>query len=490
MDGQVALYLRKSRGDAEKDVLAKHRTRLMEFCHNRCWNDPVIFEEIGSSDSIEGRPEFQRLLEEVSRGRFSTVVVHDLDRLGRGDIVDQAVIRQAFQLGECTIATPTQMYDPTQDDNELGLDVMGLLARYEYKKISRRLQDGTIGSAKQGRWAKGKTPMPYVLDRQSGHLVVDQQQLVVYRAIVDKCLEGYSMTQVALWLNRQGIQAPKGGTWSPGTVKALVKKRVHLGEIIFGQVSVKTRGKKHTETKQPRESWIVVPGAHEAVKTELEHARLLELLERRRTVPKRARAGAHVLSGLLHCETCNYTLQVQKDKHQGLVKPCRRFIPGGGTCGNRGGSVEPVLLAIREVLNQHREVLLAGGFDIRQDKDLAERLLAERRAELSKLEAAKVRAKDMYQDGIIDKEELKERLGALDRQTEERQQQIDELRSAAEQSELTASERLERVQAALERFDELELSDQERNRLLRQIIRAVRWFRGADGVVRVTVDLL
>ena len=56
----VALYLRKSRG--EEEDLIKHETILIDMCKKNDWKY-VIFKEIATSDSIELRPIFQKLLE-------------------------------------------------------------------------------------------------------------------------------------------------------------------------------------------------------------------------------------------------------------------------------------------------------------------------------------------------------------------------------------------------------------------------------------------
>lgn len=56
----VAIYLRKSRDDkSEEDVLANHRLELVELAQK--YNlKYVIYEEIGTSDSIEFRPELKK----------------------------------------------------------------------------------------------------------------------------------------------------------------------------------------------------------------------------------------------------------------------------------------------------------------------------------------------------------------------------------------------------------------------------------------------
>lgn len=69
----VAIYLRKSRNEEgvdDDEVLLKHRNQLLHFVEENKFKYDM-FQEIGSSDTIEFRPEFSRLLErnEVKIGR-------------------------------------------------------------------------------------------------------------------------------------------------------------------------------------------------------------------------------------------------------------------------------------------------------------------------------------------------------------------------------------------------------------------------------------
>ena len=55
---EAAIYLRKSRedSDGEEDVLLKHETTLTDLARQNTWRY-VIYPEVGSSDSIEFRPD-------------------------------------------------------------------------------------------------------------------------------------------------------------------------------------------------------------------------------------------------------------------------------------------------------------------------------------------------------------------------------------------------------------------------------------------------
>jgi site-specific DNA recombinase len=67
----VAIYLRKSRGDGEED-LDKHKRDLIELAKANAWKY-VIYAEIGSADTIADRPKMVELLSDLKRDQFDAV---------------------------------------------------------------------------------------------------------------------------------------------------------------------------------------------------------------------------------------------------------------------------------------------------------------------------------------------------------------------------------------------------------------------------------
>src|SRR5690554_1029672 len=105
----VAIYLRQSRGDIDID-LEKHRLLLIERCKDIGANY-VEYAEIGTSDSIDDRPAFMELLEDIKLNLFDAVAVSDIDRLGRGGDKDWALIEEIFRNEEIYIITPEKVFN-------------------------------------------------------------------------------------------------------------------------------------------------------------------------------------------------------------------------------------------------------------------------------------------------------------------------------------------------------------------------------------------
>ena len=138
------LYLRKSRADAEAEArgegetLARHQSTLMATAKALGLSITEIYKEIVSGDSIAARPVMQHLLSEVEQGIWQGVLVMEIERLARGDTIDQGIVAQTFQYSSTLIITPTKTYDPNNEFDREYFEFGLFMSRREYQTIKRR----------------------------------------------------------------------------------------------------------------------------------------------------------------------------------------------------------------------------------------------------------------------------------------------------------------------------------------------------------------
>ena len=83
------MYLRKSRLDMEAeargegDTLARHRRTLLDLARRMGISITQIYEEVVSGETIDARPEVQKLLRDVEAGRWKGVLCMEVERLAR-----------------------------------------------------------------------------------------------------------------------------------------------------------------------------------------------------------------------------------------------------------------------------------------------------------------------------------------------------------------------------------------------------------------------
>ena len=149
---QYIIYLRKSRKDMEAealgqtDTLKRHRAALLSLSESRGLNVIEICEEVVTGDSIAVRPEVQKVLQLVETGNYAGVIVMEVERLARGDTIDQGIIAQTFKYSDTRIITPNKTYDPNNEMDEEYFEFGLFMSRREYNTIKRRLSRGKEAS--------------------------------------------------------------------------------------------------------------------------------------------------------------------------------------------------------------------------------------------------------------------------------------------------------------------------------------------------------
>ena len=122
--GHYVIYLRKSRADAEAEsrgegeTLLKHEKALIALAQRKNFLVAEIYREIVSGETIAARPLMQKLLGEVGAGRWAGVLVMEVERLARGDTIDQGVVAQTFKYSGTKIITPNKTYNPLDEFDE------------------------------------------------------------------------------------------------------------------------------------------------------------------------------------------------------------------------------------------------------------------------------------------------------------------------------------------------------------------------------------
>lgn len=495
----VAEYLRKSRGETTEDLI-KHKTILEELCKSRGWVY-VVYEEVETGESLFARPVMQQLLRDVEDNIYDAVVCVDLDRLGRGDLVDWGQIKRVFQKTNTYMVTPSSLYNLNDDNEEFAVDLQTLFARREYKKITHRLSMGKKVGAKLGAWTNGTPPMPYEYQEwidpatnkryyNEKGLVVNLQKLSIYKFMVDSFIKDKRSTNEIAWeLNRRNIPSPRGGRWCNMTVRRLLVDETHLGKII----SNKTKGDGHKNKspnkqpfqKIPKEQWTVVENRHEAIKTQDEHEKILIGIQRNLKSPYRRSDHYYPLKGLIKCGLCGYGLPLEYKRGKDLiVKKCWHKDYLGNKCPNSSGKAQYIIDAIDEQLKEYEEQIrkeIESCED--QSTDLIQLQIKTIMDKLNKKDIALKRARIAYDEGVDTLDEYRSAKERILKEVDELENQlsIENLKLQKAQS-ITNHEKLHYIEEFRRSRWEDELDDKELNDLYKTIISSIIWTKQGDNI--------
>ena len=99
-----------------------------------------VFKDKGYSGKNTDRPEFQKLLEEIRKGKVRRVVVYKLDRISRS-ILDFANMMELFQEYDVEFVSSTEKFDTSTPMGRAMLNICIVFAQLERETIQKRVTD-------------------------------------------------------------------------------------------------------------------------------------------------------------------------------------------------------------------------------------------------------------------------------------------------------------------------------------------------------------
>ncbi len=316
------IYLRKSRADLEAEAhgegesLSRHEAALMALAKSRRLTVTKIFREIVSGETITARPEMQALLREVEAGLWEGVLVMEIERLSRGDTIDQGIVYRAFSYSGTLIVTPSKTYDPNDEFDQEFFEFGLFMSRREYKTINRRMQRGRLSSVKEGKFAGNKAPYGYArvkLPKEKGWILQPDEHADVVRKIFAWFTDPVSpigSSLIVRRLNDAGIPSPSGDFWTPAAVLSLLKNPVYCGFLRWGwRATVKSIQDGLVTVSRPvAKDNTLFRGLHEPLVTKEQFDAAQEILARWKGIPGPKRPLQNPLSGIVCCADCGRTM--------------------------------------------------------------------------------------------------------------------------------------------------------------------------------------
>ena len=464
----VVMYLRKSRADmeleakGEMETLARHEKILLSIAKKQKLTVLDIYKELVSGDSISSRPLMQKLIEEVETGKWEGVLVMEVERLARGDTIDQGIVARAFKAGNTKIITPSKTYDPSNEFDEEYFEFGLFMSRREYKTINRRIQRGRVQSAKDGKYL-GSVP-PYGYDRiripnDKGYTLTPNAEADVVRMIYDMYLNGDGCTVIANQLDALKIKPRSGDYWSRASILDILKNPVYIGKIQW------SKGNQN----------ILVDGLHEPI-IDIKTFEKAQDIRKQNTRPP-LKIGATLqnpLSGLIVCKKCGYTMNRLGANSRNRYDTIR--------CSNRycDNVSAPIYLVEKKLLSEFRDWLNDYSLTIKDTKDddnkddLKRKQLKNMYAEVKKIELQINKTYDLLEQEIYTIEVFKARNKSLSTQKDELLKSISELEQELSTPKQTPELDISEIRKVLDTYARLK-SIEGKNKILKTLLNKVEY---------------
>ena len=325
---RAAIYARvSSEQQAEAGTISSQIVALTE----RVQADGLVMEkecafiDDGYSGATLVRPALERLRDTASTGALDRVYVHSPDRLARKYAYQVLLVDELKRCGvELIFLNHTLGRSPEED---MLLQVQGMVAEYERAKILERSRRGKLHAARRGR-ANVLSGAPYgyrYVNCQEGagearYEIVFEEARIVRQIYEWVGRDRLSIGEVCRRLQAQGVCSARGKNyWDRASVWGVLKNPAYKGTAAFGKTRIAERNfrlrpqrgqaeqpqRAYSVQDVPRAEWLYIP-VPPLVEERLYETVQEQLEENRKRSRQSARGARHLLQGLLACKCCGY----------------------------------------------------------------------------------------------------------------------------------------------------------------------------------------
>lgn len=505
---EYCIYLRKSRADfeaeshGEGETLSRHRTALLALAKRQNLSVTKIYEEVVSGDTVAARPVMQQLLEDVSAGMWQGVLVMEVERLARGDTMDQGLVAQTFKYSDTLIVTPLKTYNPNDEFDEEYFEFGLFMSRREYKTINRRLQRGREASAREGKYIASIAPYGYKrkkLDNDKGYtLELVPEQAEVVRMIFDLYTNGMEIDgqprrlgiqALARRLNELGIKSYRNDYWQKETIRDMIRNPVYAGYIRWGyrkkQKRVVDGRTVQTRPINYNEDCILAKGLHEAIVSKELFDKANSILDSENLNPP-VRLNAQIknpLCGIVYCAKCGrkMTMRAGRENHPTYLVCHARSCDMVSTPLHL---VEERLLSIlKQWLDYYKIRSAESGTSLGDPKPI-ETAIRQTEADIERLKKQRLKAHALVEQEVYTVEMFLERSKNINDEISEASARLKSLKnelSKLSERETMRSEFIPKIEHLLEAYDSLPNAEA-KNKMLKEVLQKVIYSKEKAGV--------
>lgn len=460
-------YLRLSKEDGDvagsetlqSNSIENQKEYIEDYIHSKPEIKIVDFYvDDGYSGVNFDRPDFQRMLQDIKDKKINCVIVKDLSRLGRNYIEVGKYIERLFPFLGVRFIAINDNFDSADDaalSNNIIVPFKNLINDAYCRDISIKIRSHLEVKRKRGEFIGAFPVYGYMRGEDKNKLIVDPCAAEIVKEIFAMKMEGMSQQAIADELNRLGVLSPaeykkeqgsgyktvfqthSRAKWTAVAVLRVLTNEVYMGTLIQGKESTPNY-KVRVREKKPKEEWIRVENAHEAIISRTDFELISDILQKDTRVST-GKSAVSVYSGYLVCADCGCSM-VRKKVRGGSLEYVYYVCSGNkkdkDICSSHRISENTLNMAITKTLQLHLKQLGDLQESIRYiretsgNSDKIKKLVLQsekRKEDIEKYNRLKLECYEDYKKELITQDEYMLFKKELDNRIEEIQRAITEL---------------------------------------------------------------
>lgn len=421
---KIAAYCRVStEKEAQIDSLEKQIEFFNEFTKKNGYELYKLYADEGiSGKQIKHRKQFQQMMIDAKAKKFDKVVVKDVSRFARNTVDLLQSVRELKSYG--VQVDFLNNGEVMEGGSEFILTILGAMAQQESANMSKRVKFGKDITAQKGRvpnlvFGYDKIPNERYI------LKINEEEAKIVKEIFESYVyKGIGTTKIAWNLNDRGIRTKKTKSkWVQTSIVRMLKNPIYTGRVTNKKSEV-TDFITGTRKDLPEEEWIVVERPEMRIISDELFNRAQELLEQRSNEFKlnnKREKTEYVFSTLIYCKHCGYSFRRIKRKYTADGPEYIRWVCSGRNsmgvnhCPNTTVIDEEELLNaikiyLKSIIKNKKDFMKAVEKEfekitkLRENNERSEESLLK---EIEKVTVKKQKYMEMFQNEIINIQELK-----------------------------------------------------------------------------------
>lgn len=495
---KIAAYCRVStEKEAQIDSLEKQIEFFNEFTKKNGYELYKLYADEGiSGKQIKHRKQFQAMMQDAKAKKFEKVVVKDVSRFARNTVDLLQSIRELKSYGiEVDFLNNGEIME---GGSEFILTILGAMAQQESANMSKRVKFGKDITAQKGRVPNIVFGYDKIPDERYTLKINEEEAKIVKEIFENYVYKGMGTTKIAWELNERGIRTKKTKSrWVQTSIVRMLKNPIYTGRVTNKKSEV-TDFITGTRKDLPEEEWIIVEKPEMRIISDELFNKAQEILVQRSTEFKlncKREKTSYVFSTLIYCKHCGYSYRRTKRKYSENGKEYIRWVCSGrnsmgvSSCPNTTVIDEEELVnAIKEylksIISNKKEFMksVQKEFDkitkLRENNERNEKSLLQ---EIEKITVKKQKYMEMFQNEIINIQELKKYTNPLNEDIARLERELKLITSEIKEKDVLEKE----LSRTISTVDDILNNDTITNAMLKTIIDVIEVDSEANIEVRL-----
>lgn len=434
----VVAYCRYS-SDSQRDgySIEAQKKAIIEFCKRNKYKLLDFYIDEAKTGTNDNRVAFQSLISDSSKGLFSAVIVHKLDRFSR-DRYNSIFYRKRLKDNGVKLISVLENIDDDNPEDLILLSVLEGMADYYSKNLSREVKKGMMAAASKGLSTGGVTPFGYQIDHTTKKYVISNDKAILIKTFFEMYAKGFNLIDLERYAKDGGWKTNRGRLWSKTYIRKVLQNEVYIGVKLYNN------SKNYNKSKQSKAEPIRVEGAHEGI-VSLELFNTVQARFKKEGNPlKSPRAGGnnhdYILTGLISCGLCgkNYSgMSTHKRKKESTKTNKYYYYECRGKkntlekkCNSRKFKqseleeyvVQSICYALDNNNITHYSKMILN--ILKKESSTSKIDSGALKKDVHKLKEQQSRLLDLYLDAAIDKEKYKEKMTLFEEQIKSLENQL------------------------------------------------------------------